>query len=356
MSLIEKTERDRKRTTKSSRRIHTTRVDEGIGEARSARVAKPSKAKSGDRSAKRSKADAPSRSKVPARQNAASVRKAKSAKPATKTVKARKALTPIDPEDLLGLSSEVLLRRWVRSRRTEWRDALIERHLPDVADVARTLSARLPRSVDVDDLCNAGYGGLLRCLETFNAGKGRSFVSYLKTRVYGAMVDELRAMDWLPRLMRSRLAQRDAIVEQLRQDLGREPSDEEVSDELGVTLSVYRQSYPPVGVQATTGFSSAYEDDIDVLGGSIIAVGARGRGSGDDTHPLTALYHRELLGRVEELCSTTEWRLVDLHYLQGMKLRDVAHELRLSPARICQIHARVLQRLKDRLREEAITI
>ncbi len=311
------------------------------------------------------KAEHDSKTKAKAALRRSAKPRGRSAKPLSQGTASRKAapksgLKPrqavIDPEDLLLMPSEDLLRRWMRTRRTEWRDALVERHLPDVAEVARALYARLPRSVDVDDLCNAGYGGLLRCLETFNPKKGRSFVSYLKTRVYGAMVDELRAMDWLPRLMRSRLAQRDEVIEVLRQELGREPLEDEVADEIGVSLSVYRQCYPPLGVHPSAGFASAMDAEVEQLGAAIIAVGARGRGSDSDIHPLTSLYHRELLGRVEELCNATEWRLVDLHYLQGMKLRDVAIELRLSPARICQIHARVLQRLKDRLREEAVSI
>lgn len=279
---------------------------------------------------------------------------AKAGKKAVTTRRVRRSVKPVDPEELLTMSSERLLRRWIDTRREEWRVALVERHLPDVAEIARGLRSRLPRSVDVDDLCNAGYGGLLRCLETFNPKKGRSFLSYLKTRVYGAMVDELRAMDWLPRLMRSRLARRDQIAEQIRQDLGREPADEELARELGVTLRAYRRSYPTLGGNPALGFVSGSEQDLDRLDASVVSLGSRA--TDEDVHPLTAMYHQELMSRVEELCNTTEWKLVRLHYFQGMKLRDIATELRLSPARICQIHGRVLQRLKERLREEALSI
>lgn len=269
---------------------------------------------------------------------------------------AKKRAPKLDPEDLLTLSSEKLLRYWIDTRRSEWRDAIVERHLPDVVEIARALRARLPRTVDIDDLCNAGYGGLLRCLETFNPKKGRSFQSYLKTRVYGAMVDELRAMDWLPRLMRSRLARRDSIADQLRQDLRREPDDDELAQALGISVDAYRRSYPVLGSNPTAGFVSGSEQDLERLDASIIALGARGRGPDEEAHPLTSMYHRELMGRVEELCNATEWKLVKLHYFQGLKLRDIATKLRLSPARICQIHGRVIQRLKERLREEATSI
>ena len=250
-----------------------------------------------------------------------------------------------DADDVLALSSEELLRRWLESRDEGWRIVLVERHLPDVVETARCLSARLPRSVDVDDLCNAGYSGLLRCIETYDVSKGRSFLSYLRTRVYGAMVDELRAMDWLPRLMRSRLAQRDQLLERLRQDLGREPSEQET----------YRRSYPAVGSAVATSLVASSEQELDRLDASIVGLVSHGRAA-SESHPLTAMYHQELMERIQKILTTTEWKLVDLHYFKGLKLRDVAGRLNLSPARICQIHGRVLVRLKERLREEAPTI
>jgi RNA polymerase sigma factor for flagellar operon FliA len=261
----------------------------------------------------------------------------------------------MDREALLAMSSEDLLRLWVDTRDETLRDLLIERHLPDVVETARWLSMRLPRSVDVDDLCNAGCSGLLRCLETFDASKGRPFQSYLRTRAYGSMVDELRAMDWLPRLMRSRLAQRDQVVEALRQDLGREPSADDVASALGIDVQEYRRSYPSVAPQLGLGLADGGED-FERLDASIVGLGFAGRAPGDEAHPLTALYHQELMARIQHLLSPTEWLLVELHYFQGLNLREVADRLDLSPARICQIHGRVLARLKERLREEAATI
>lgn len=261
-----------------------------------------------------------------------------------------------DPDDWLSINSEDLLVHYLRFRRDDVREALVKRHLADVVDTARCLSARLPRSVDIDDLCNAGYSGLLRSIETFDAEKGRSFQSYLRTRVYGSMVDELRAMDWLPRLMRSRLARRDEVVESKRQELGRDPSEEEISQGLGVTLEQYRRSYPTVAPTLAAGLVSGTEQELDRLDANIVGLGIHGKGATEEAHPLTSMYQRELMARIQDLLTTTEWRLVELHYFRGLKLREVAKKLKLSPARICQIHGRVLQRLKERLREEAPTI
>lgn len=259
----------------------------------------------------------------------------------------------VEPDEL---GSEELVRLYYESGAKRLRAAIVERFLADVGDMARMLGARMPRTVDTEDLCNAGYFGLLRSLDSFDPSKGRSFTSYMRQRVYGSMVDELRAMDWLPRLMRSRLAQRAHAVRVLTQELGREPSETEVAAQLGLSLDAYRRAYPASGsVQRTTLFANT-ELDLEQIENAIVGIGASGRDAHDTSHPLTGLYHQELIERVRELLSETEWRLVDLHYLQGRKLREVAHELGLSPARICQIHHAVMQRLKERLRGEAFTI
>ena len=248
------------------------------------------------------------------------------------------------------------MRLYYDSGAKRLRQAIVERFLADVGDMARMLGSRMPRTVDTEDLCNAGYFGLLRCLDSYDPTKGRSFTSYMRQRVYGSMVDELRAMDWLPRLMRSRLAQRAQAVRVLTQEHGREPSETEIASHLGLSLDAYRRAYPASGsVQRTTLLGNS-ELDMEQLENVIVGIGGAGREAHDDAHPLTGLYHQELIERVRELLSDSEWRLVDLHYLQGRKLREVAEDLGLSPARICQIHHSVIQRLKERLRGEAFSI
>ena len=237
-----------------------------------------------------------------------------------------------------------------------FRDNLALRHLQDVVELARYLSLRLPKSVDLEDLSNAGYSGLLRCIETFDPERGRSFLSYMKQRVYGAMVDELRAMDWLPRLMRSRLSHRDQIFQELRQDLGRDPADEEIAAKLEIDVDTYRRNYSSDAAKLGAGLLTGTDFELDQLESCIVGLGLHGKDADDSVHPLTPLYHRELIGKIQHLLSATEWSLVELHYFDGLKLREVAERLSLSPARICQIHGRVLQRLKEKLRMEGVSI
>ncbi|MEZ5987944.1 MAG: sigma-70 family RNA polymerase sigma factor [Planctomycetota bacterium] len=268
----------------------------------------------------------------------------------------------IDLDDLEGdaaapedLSSEQLFKLFQDTGDTAWRDALVERHLPQVLELARALQVRLPRSVHLEDLCNAGYWGLLRSLETYDPEKG-GFRVYLRIRVQGAMVDELRAMDWLPKLLRARIEHRNRVSERLRSELGREPTENELATELDVDLDRYRRSYPKEAPTVAWNILEGEDREQGGPDGKIVSLGLRGREAHGDDHPLNPMYRRELIARIQDLCTETEWSLVELHYFRGLKLREVAEELHLSPARICQIHGRVLQRLKERLREESHSI
>ncbi len=258
--------------------------------------------------------------------------------------------------DPAKLSAEELVDLYYRSGSKRLRSAIVDRFLDDVAEIARGLMCRLPQSIDIEDLCNAGYSGLLRCLETFDPEHGRSFVSYMRQRVHGSMMDELRAMDWLPRLARARLAQKREARRELSQRLGREPRDAELAEQLGVEVEDLHRSYPGSLATARTSVVANTELDLESLDGSIVGVGILGKELHQTTHPLTEMYHQELVDRIRDLLSDTEWKLVELHYFKGLKLREVAKQLSLSPARICQIHHSVLERLKLRLREEAFSI
>gem|GEM_PF-231235 len=254
--------------------------------------------------------------------------------------------------DWESLSTEALLEAYQRTNQYEPRDVLVERFLDDVTDLARILHSRLPRSVDLDDLCTAGYSGLMRCLDTFNASKGRSFLSYFRLRVNGAMLDELRAMDWLPRLMRNRLAKRNRVAQELHHQYGRPPSDSEIALALGVDMDTYRRSYPSSAQQVSAGVFSGNEEELDRIEATIIDYMGHSEWEEELHTPWNRIYHQELMHRIEDLLSETEWALVELHYFEGLCLRDVAKRLKLSAARICQIHGKVLERLKDRLRGE----
>lgn len=225
------------------------------------------------------------------------------------------------------------------------RNQLLERYRGVVESIARELAARLPRSVEVQDLVHAGLWGLIQALDNFEPERGTHFLSFMRMRVRGAMVDELRHLDFLPRVLRSRVRECETTRARLRDSLMREPSDLELAKALGVSEEVlhkrYRTSLP---VQRSLPSSQQSADGEDPDADLMDALADDGIEA-----PIEAVHRRELLEMISQSLEPIEWMVLRLHYLEGMSGKDVARKLRLSASRICQIHGRVLSRLKARL-------
>ena len=237
-------------------------------------------------------------------------------------------------------TSEELLARYRRKPTPTLRNELIERHRPDVESIARVMAMRLPRSVDVDDLVHAGLWGLVQAIDKFRADHGAPFRPFMRPRVRGAMLDELRNMDFLPRLYRQRAREMDAATTRLRSRLGRDPSDAELAAELGVTESRLQTSY--TRLRGLMNREAVRENPGD--GGDPFD-----RFADEEVEsPLDALNRQDLLAKIEASLQPLEWMVLRMHYLDGLSGKEVAARMRLSAARICQIHLRVLSRLKTR--------
>ncbi|MGA0870794.1 MAG: sigma-70 family RNA polymerase sigma factor, partial [Planctomycetota bacterium] len=225
-------------------------------------------------------------------------------------------------------STEDLLASYHRRPDSTLRNQLIERHRPEVEAMARSLAMRLPRSVDLDDLTHAGLWGLVQAIDKFRSEVGAPFRPFMRPRVRGAMLDELRNMDFLPRLYRQRARELDAAAVRLQDRLGRAPSDAELANELGITESRLRLTYTRVRELPTREITDRAED-LEA--------------------PLEALNRQDLLSKIEASLQPIEWNVLRMHYLEGLSGKEVADRLQLSAGRICQIHLRVLSRLKVRL-------
>lgn len=234
------------------------------------------------------------------------------------------------------------LRRYRRRPTVGLRNELVEEYRAQVEAIARTLATRLPRSVDVQDLVHAGVWGLMQAIESFDLNRGTPFVPFMRRRVRGAMLDELRNLDYLPRLYRRLVRERDDVTAVLRNRLSREPNDAEIAAELGV--SEQRLRHVATSVQGTelSASTDAYERGIS--GGAFDLLADEGV-----ENPLEALDRREVLENIEASLEPIEWRLLEMHYFEGLAGKEIARQLRLSASRICQIHGRVLSRLKARL-------
>ncbi len=237
-----------------------------------------------------------------------------------------------------------LFARYRRSRSLELRDRLIERYRGHVEAIARRIVSRLPRHVESQDLVHAGIFGLIQAIESYEPARGAHFLAFMRLRVRGAILDELRQLDHVPRQQRSRIRILEAARRRLRAELLREPSDLELAVDLGISESALRQRYLQVLVRCALPTGMSKGDGDDEFGNDLDGVADEGV-----EPPFEALHRRDLLEQIERTLDPTEWAVLRLHYLEGLTGRQVARKLRLSAARICQIHLRVLARLKDRL-------
>jgi RNA polymerase sigma factor for flagellar operon FliA len=236
-------------------------------------------------------------------------------------------------------------RRFKRTGDEGLRNVLAERYLYLVRVIANRIASRLPRSIDVQDLRSAGVFGLMRAIENFDTTRGTRFESYCATRVHGAILDELRAQDWVPRLVRNRaVSYRDAVAA-LRTSLDREPSTRELAIHLGTTdeevNALRRES------NLTTVFTLSREDESNEDGHTGRKIDALVDRASEV--PFDDLVTRDLAASLSQHLSKSERTVVALYYYNNLTMKEIGQVLKISESRVCQIHTKLLKKLHDRL-------
>ena len=226
----------------------------------------------------------------------------------------------------------------------ESRNALVEAYQGFIREVTRRFAVRLPRSVDRGDLSTAASVGLMAAIRGFDPERGVRFESYCELRVKGALLDELRSQDWLPRPWRQRLEQQKRTLERLRAQEEREPADEEVAEAMDMTTDLYQQVFG-VGLPGAPSGSVQPGDPGDDVMLTLEVVPDRSADVPGDN-----LTREELLSLVTQRLSDQEYRILYLRYWDGLAMREIGELTGLSESRVCKIHARLIERLQNRLR------
>jgi len=265
--------------------------------------------------------------------------------------KSSRSVAVLETESARARSSSVeksrpLARCWSSYRRRATdaaRNRLVEAYQPMLSDIVRRFAARLPRSVDRGDLDTAANFGLISAIQGFDHDRGVRFEVYAELRVRGALLDELRNQDWLSRPWRARFEQHKRVCERLRTELDRDPVDDEVARAMEMPLGLYRQVFgvgmPGAPIGAMPPQRSSGEDPLPGL--DIVP----------DTHsdaPGEKLSRDEILRLVAQKLTVQEYRIVYLKYWEELSMREIGELMRLSESRVCKIHMRLLERLKDR--------
>lgn len=223
-------------------------------------------------------------------------------------------------------------------------DTLVRQHAGLVRRLAHQLLAKLPPSVDLDDLIQAGMIGLLDAARHFEGGQGAQFETYAVTRVRGAMLDELRQHDWLPRRSRQKARQVQQVMQRLEQQLGHPPSGEAVAEALGISLDEYHQI-----LAECRGAQILHLEDLhDAEDDGFLDRHVSSSGSGPQDILESSRFQGDLQAAIISL-PERERLVLSLYYQEELNLREIGAVLDISESRASQILSQATLRLRAHL-------
>ncbi|HZN60008.1 MAG TPA: FliA/WhiG family RNA polymerase sigma factor [Planctomycetota bacterium] len=229
----------------------------------------------------------------------------------------------------------------------ELRNVLIEKYLPLVKYIAERLLAKLPQNIELDDLTSAGIFGLMDAIEGFDLTRGVKFETYCTTRIRGAILDELRSLDWVPRIVRNKANRVEGAWKSLEMELGRTPTDMEMAERLQMTLPQYEELLREASAITIVSLTEKAKEDqgsktlrkIDLLENK------------KQPDPESELKTKEITEFITKGLSRKERLIMLLYYYEDLTMREIGATLNLSESRVCQLHSRIIFRLKTQLKK-----
>jgi len=245
-------------------------------------------------------------------------------------------------------SPEQLAQWWERfgkNKDEQARNCLMENYLYIVKYAAERLYAKLPNEVELDDLISAGIFGLMDAVKAFDPRRGVKFETYCAPRIRGAILDELRSMDWVPRLVRNRAHRLNEAMSSLEAQLGRKPNDKELAKEMRLSAREFHKLRRDAHATGLVSLSrkwfetDSHKDvrEIDVL---------EDKRSED---PFRCAQRKDIKELITRGLSRAERLIIILYYFEEMTMKEIGETLDLSESRVSQMHSAVLGRLKNQL-------
>jgi len=231
----------------------------------------------------------------------------------------------------------------------ENREAVIKEYAPMVKYVANRIAMRLPPHIEVDDLMSVGVLGLIDAIDKYDSSRGAKFKTYAEFRVRGAILDELRSMDWVPRSVRQKASAMDGVIQKLQNKLGRPPEDEEIAESMGINLDELftmlneTKSKPILSLEdlGIAKESGEQQSLLDCLAGK------------GDADPQTQLRLNELKGIIAKAIDTLpekERLMISLYYYEELTMKEIGEVLGITESRVSQIHSKAVFRLRNKLK------
>ena len=225
------------------------------------------------------------------------------------------------------------------------RNRLVEQYLPVVKYHAQRVWSRLPDGVDLDDLVSAGVFGLIDAIDAFDLSRGVKFETYCVPRIRGAMLDQLRANDWVPRLVRAKATKLAAATKELEAKFGREPTQHELADHMELTIKELEKMVSDANAVNLTSLNKKWFEtdsyknvsEIDILEDK----------KGED--PTRRIQKNDLMRLVTKGLNRNERLIIILYYYEELTMKEIGETLSLSESRVSQMHSALVQRLQTQL-------
>jgi RNA polymerase sigma factor FliA len=227
----------------------------------------------------------------------------------------------------------------------EYRNLLVEQYLPLVKYNGERIWARLPDGVELDDLISAGVFGLMDAIDAFDMTRGVKFETYCVPRIRGAMLDELRTMDWVPRLVRSKASKLNEATKQLEAKMGRHPTEAELAQHMQLSVDdlekmmVEASAVNLISLNKKWYETDSYKDvrEIDILEDK----------KGED--PTRRIQKNDLMRLVTKGLNRNERLIIILYYYEELTMKEIGATLDLSESRVSQMHSSIVARLQGQL-------
>jgi len=248
---------------------------------------------------------------------------------------------PNMPEEILKIWDEYKSD----SSSVDLRNRLVEEYLPIVKYHAQRIRARLPEGVELDDLISTGTFGLMDAIDAFDLSRGVKFETFCVPRIRGAILDELRTMDWVPRLVRTKANKLSEAIKQCEKKLGRAPSEQELAEHMEISIQELEKLM--LDAEATK-VMSLHKMLCESDNGKEMseAVGLPDM-QGED--PTRRVRKNDLMRLVTKGLNRNERLIMILYYYEQLTMREIGATLDLSESRVSQMHSAIIQRLQDQL-------
>jgi len=229
------------------------------------------------------------------------------------------------------------------------KELLIMEYASVIKYIAQRIATRLPPHISVEDLMNAGVIGLIDAIEKYDPSRDNTFKTYAEFRIRGAMLDELRALDWVPRSIRQKEHALDRAYEELERELGRSAADEEVATALGIELNDFYEWLNQVkGVSLLSlealGLRSTDGDSVNLL--DVLPA----QDSQNPARMLQVQRLKELVARAIDDLPYQEKVVISLYYYEELTMKEIGKVLEITESRVSQIHTKAIFHLRTKLR------